>query len=156
MSDELNRLRDAIAWPETPDVSTTVLARLATEPEVPPARLPRRAPLRLRLGPIAPRLAWVLCALAVVLTGTVAAIPDARSAVLEFLGLKSAKIERREPRPGLGGGLDIGRKMSLEQARRTVSFKVLVPDLPRRRGVRRPRPAGRAARSTSSPPVRCS
>ena len=57
-----------------------------------------------------------------------AASPDARSAVLEWLGLKSVKIERREPtapppRPGkLGAGLGLGTPVTLGEARRSSPF----------------------------------
>lgn len=64
-----------IAWPETPDLA----ARLRLEPQ--------RAPQRAR---------WAAVAVALLLGG-LAAVEPARSAVLELLGLKSVRIERREP-----------------------------------------------------------
>jgi hypothetical protein len=73
--------------------------------------------------------------LSLLVAGT-AAIEPARSAVLEFLGLKSVRIERREPAappaptraPGaLGEDLGLGEAMSLEQARRRAGFTAAPP-----------------------------
>jgi hypothetical protein len=50
-----------------------------------------------------------------------AASPDARSDVLEWLGLKSVNIERREPRP-VDSGLQLGTPVTLEEARRRAPF----------------------------------
>lgn len=79
-----------VAWPETPDLA----ARLWFET--------RRAPRRAR---------WAALAVALVLGG-LAAVEPARSAVLELLGLKSVRIERREPTatptpPGADLGLGV-------------------------------------------------
>lgn len=74
---ELRALR--VEWPETPDLAAAVLPRLE----------PRRANRRRRGR-------WVAAAVALLLGG-VAAVEPARSAVLELLGLKSVRIERREP-----------------------------------------------------------
>jgi hypothetical protein len=52
---------------------------------------------------------------------TMAASPDARSAVLEFLGLKSVTIQREEPRP-TDSGLQLGTPVTLEEARRRAPF----------------------------------
>ncbi len=48
--------------------------------------------------------------------GTLAASPGARSAVLEWLGLKSVKIERTEPR--IGASLDLGPAIELPKGTR--------------------------------------
>jgi hypothetical protein len=113
---ELRALR--LEWPETPDVADVVAARLAE-----PARQPRRARPSWR-----PVLAYGLAAIAVAFAITMAASPDARSAVLEFLGLKSVEVERREPtapppQPGeLGSGLGLGTPVSLAEARERLPF----------------------------------
>lgn len=110
---ELSELR--VDWPETPELAGAVAARLAAP--APAARL------RLR-----PAFAYALAALAAVFAVTMAASPDARSAVLEFLRLRNVQIERREPsapspQPGrLGAGLGLGTPVSLEEARAEAPF----------------------------------
>jgi hypothetical protein len=120
-----------VEWPETPDLASAVLVRLEAEPAAaPPAR--RR--------PVVPRLAlaYGLAILVAALGVTMAVSPAARSAILEFLGLKGARIERREPtappppatRAPLGADLGLGRPRTLAQARADAGFAVLVPALP--------------------------
>jgi hypothetical protein len=105
-----------VEWPPTPDIAGGVAARLAAG-----APVPRRRAWR-------PALAYALAALAAAFALTMAVSPDARSAVLEFLGLESVKVERREPsapppRPGkLGSNLGLGRPATLAQARRRAPF----------------------------------
>src|SRR5215216_3363201 len=112
LHDELTAL--SVEWPATPDVAGAVAARLAAGEAV--AR-PRRRAWRPALAALAAGFALVM-----------AASPDARSAVLEWLGLKSVKIERREPtapppRPGkLGAGLGLGTPATLDEARRRFPF----------------------------------
>ena len=117
LHEELTAL--SVDWPATPDVAGAVAARL--EPPAPaPGRASRRRPLLV--------LSYGLAALAVAFGLTMAASPDARSALLEWLGLKSVKIERREPsapapRPGASGaGLGLGTPVTLDEARRRASF----------------------------------
>jgi len=109
-----------VEWPETPDLSGAVAARLAAAPA------PRR---RGRLLAWLDWPAWqVTVALGAVLVAVVMAVPPARSAVLDLLGFGSVRIERAEPRPSdFGSGLDLGTPTTLEQARREVEFPVLVP-----------------------------
>jgi hypothetical protein len=104
----------AVEWPETPDLFDGVLARL--DAPGPRARRPLR---RWR-----PALAYGIAAVAAAFVLTMAASPDARSAVLEWLGLKSVKIERREPKP-TDSGLRLGRPVTLAQARERVPFLAL-------------------------------
>jgi hypothetical protein len=123
---ELTELR--IEWPETPDLAEAVLARLAE-----PARPRRRPAWR-------PVLAYALAVLLAGFAITMAASPDARSAVLEWLGLKSVEVQRREPTappptPGtLGSGLGLGTPVSLAEARERSPFL----SLPTARGLGRP------------------
>jgi hypothetical protein len=96
-----------VEWPPTPDLAAAIRPRLE-----PHAR--RRFAL--------PRWRITLAGLAILLGG-VAAVEPARSAVLEFLGLKSVKIERREPvatpQPP-GTGLQLGRRVTQAKAETLV------------------------------------
>jgi hypothetical protein len=111
---ELSALR--VEWPDTPDLADGVLARLEA------------APARRRRPAWRPALAYALAALLAGFAITMAASPDARSAVLEWLGLKSVEVERREPtapppQPGtLGSGLGLGTPVSLQEARERSPF----------------------------------
>jgi hypothetical protein len=132
-----------VAWPPTPDIAGGVLARLESEGAEPasargadrprPWRRHRRdaTPGRRRLAPV---LAWTAAALLAALGITMAASPSARSAILEWLGLKSVKIERKaptatpQPRRGqLGEDLLLGDAVSPAEARRRAEFRVRVP-----------------------------
>ena len=115
---ELRELR--VEWPETPDLAAAVAVRLAAAPA--PASRPQRRWSWLD------RPAWQLgVAVTAALIAVVMAVPPARSAVLEFLGLRSVKIERREPQPSrFGSDLALGTPVTLERARER--FPVLVPE----------------------------
>jgi hypothetical protein len=116
-----------VAWPATPDLAAAVQARLEAEP----------TPRRRRLWPVrglVPTVAWAAAAVVAALAITMAASPSARSAILEWLGLKSVKIERKAPtatpvprRSQVGAELNLGQVMSLEQARRRAGFTLRVP-----------------------------
>jgi hypothetical protein len=72
----------------------------------------------------------VALAVFLVVTGTVfAAVPSARNAVLEFLHLRGATIERRERLPsGLRTGkLNLGPRTTLAAAERRLGFVPLLP-----------------------------
>jgi hypothetical protein len=136
VSDLERSLRELrVEWPATPDLAAAVRARIGAEGARAPAPA-RRAPLRRRLAwaPAHPALAAALAAL-LALAGAMA-VPPARSAILEALGLKGAKVERREPTATatpralsapLGKGLDLGRPVTLAQARRAAGFRIVVP-----------------------------
>ena len=89
-----------LAFPETPDLSERVLGRLALEPSEPRRR--RRA------------LVLVLAVLAVAVAAAMA-VPQARTAILEFFRLRGATVERVEtlPRvpPATETTLDLGRPL---------------------------------------------
>jgi hypothetical protein len=107
-----------VAWPATPDLASAVETRLEARPGG------RAAPIRARLR-VAP--AWAIAAAVVlVLAGGVMAVPPARSAVLEWLGIASVRIERAEP-PRYGADLQLGRAVTLEAARRDAGFPIGVP-----------------------------
>jgi hypothetical protein len=144
----LTQIGRELEWPETPDLSASVLARLevlppegsaaGTEPAPPgtePARRPRR---RSRLAGLLPprglRRALVLALVSLlVLSGAVfAAVPSVRDAVLEFIGLQGATVERREdlPPPPPIEPLELGTRTTLEAAPERLAFDPLVPEDP--------------------------
>jgi hypothetical protein len=100
LHDELLALR--ADWPDTPDLVEGVLAAPVTAPS------PRRPARRWRAVAAA-----LLAGLAVV-----AAVEPARSTVLEWLGLQSVKLERREPTARPGASLQLGDPVSAEEAAR--------------------------------------
>ena len=110
-------------WPPTPDIAGAVEARLRA-----PAPAPRRRAWR-------PALAYGVALVLVVFVAVMAASPDARSSVLEWLGLKSVRLERREPTarprsPGeLGSRLGLGTPATLAAARSRRPF-VSLPRAP--------------------------
>jgi hypothetical protein len=101
-----------IDWPETPDIAAAVSVRLVAPPR-------RRWLLA--------RPAWQLAVAAVALViAVVMAVPPTRAAVLDLLGLRSVRIEHREPRPStFGRRIAVGDPVTLAQARRR--FPVRVP-----------------------------
>jgi hypothetical protein len=114
-------------WPETPDLASSVMARLEAAP--PPA--PRRDRLVGLLPPRGLRRALVLAVVSLlVLSGAVlAAVPSVRDAVLEFIGLQGATVEQREdlpPAPPIEP-LDLGTRTTLEAADRRLAFDPLIP-----------------------------
>ena len=112
LEQELRELQ--IDWPQTPDIAGSLVL-------VPPPQ-PRRW--------ILARPAWQLAiAIAALVIAIVMAVPGTRAAVLDFLGISSVRIERHEPVvvPRFGSALQLGRPLTLEQARRRAGFPVLVP-----------------------------
>ena len=130
---------------------------LARSSRAAPAPCRRRAAWR-------PTLAYGLAALAAAFALTMAASPDARSAVLEWLGLeerpsRAARAVAPSPRPGmLGAGLGLGTPVTLDEARARLALPApagcggarpgRMRDLPRagkrRAGLRRARRLRRA------------
>lgn len=111
---DLQALALLVEWPDTPDVGPDVAARIA----VPPPR--RRAPRRLGLA-----LAVVLLAVAVAMV-----VPPARSAILDWLGIGSARIELVEELPPLtpSPGLEIlGDVVPLDEAEERAGFAIASP-----------------------------
>lgn len=112
---ELRDLALALDFPETPDLTGRVRARLAA----PPPRNRRRA------------LVLVLATLVVALCAALA-VPQARTAILDWLGLRGVSVERVPTQPtapvrpvdyGLGPLVD------LNEAQDRATFDVLVPDI---------------------------
>jgi hypothetical protein len=105
---------------------------LASFVELPPERDLAPA-VRARIGTRRPRPGKLVLALALVLVAIAVAfaVPPARSAILRWLGLGNARIEFVEtlpkvtPRPQL----DLGARVSLDEARNRVPYQVLTSDL---------------------------
>jgi hypothetical protein len=111
---ELRALAPLVEWPDAPDVSSAVAAGVTAPP-------PRRRPSR-RLGLA---LAVVLLALAVAL-----AVPPARTAIFDWLGIGSARIEFVDELPPLQLTAPVellGEPTSLADARRRAGFSVAPP-----------------------------
>jgi hypothetical protein len=122
----LSRLGEELVWPETPDMATSVMRRL-DEPAG-RAERPARRPFG---GLVGVRRTLALAAAALLLlAGTVfAAAPGVRDAVLDFFGLQGATVERREqlPTPPPERPLDLGKRMTLDDATERLGFRPLVP-----------------------------
>lgn len=116
---------DPATFPPTPDIAAAVADTV---------RMRGVRPRRRLLGwtPVAhPALAIAL--VVVVVLGALAAVEPVRSAVLDVLGLRGARIERREPviaRGGAGRKLDLGTRVGLGEARRRAGFTVVAPTRP--------------------------
>jgi hypothetical protein len=111
---ELRALAPLVEWPETPDVVPGI-AIPATAP--PPRRRPSRS-----LGLV---FAVVLLALAVAL-----AVPPARTAILDWLGIGSARIVHVDELPPLRPTVSLellGERTTLADARRRAGFPVAPP-----------------------------
>lgn len=116
----LARIGAEIDFPPTPDAAAVVERRLAAG-----AARPRRPRATRRT------LVLVLAALALAVGGALA-VPPARSAIFEWLGLRGATVERVERLPEVpvdaGARLELGRPVALEDARSRVDFPLLLPD----------------------------
>jgi hypothetical protein len=121
----LTHIGRELEWPETPDLASSVLARLEGAPS---PQAPRLAGL---LPPRRLRRALVLALVSLlVLSGAVfAAVPSVRDAVLEFIGLQGATVEQREQLPTAPPiePLDLGARTTLEAAGERLAFDPLVP-----------------------------
>ena len=117
----LSQLGRELDWPDTPELAPAVRARLA-EPS------PRRA-RRPLVGGMRRSLALALVLVLVLAAVAAAAVPTVRDAVLEFLGLQGATVERvaTQPTPPPERPLDLGRRTTLEAARGPLAFAPLLP-----------------------------
>jgi hypothetical protein len=111
---ELRALAVTVEFPPGPDLAAAVGERLRTRPSLARRRL---RPLVVALGALALALVAAL------------AVPPARSAILDLLGIGGATIERVEtqPRAPVDADLALGARVELADARRAVDFPVLVP-----------------------------
>lgn len=112
-------------FPPTPDLAAGVRGRLAQASAAPP----RRAERSVGLSRPRPALALGLALVAGV-AAALAASPDARSAVLELLGLQGARIERAEPTTTNDAPPLLGQRVTLAEAQRQAGFKPVLPALP--------------------------
>ena len=113
----LTQIGRELDYPETPDLTGAVRRRLAE------GRRPRswRRPLVIALAAL------------VVGIGAVLAVPQARSAVFDWLGIGAVTIRQVEGLPEVElatEDLGVGDRVSLEEARGRVNFPVRVPTLP--------------------------
>jgi hypothetical protein len=105
-------LREAIAFPATPDLATAAERVAAT----------RVRPARPRWRPLAIGFAVAL----VIAAGVLAFSPGARSAFLELFRLKGATISRVESLPQVEPvALDLGERVSRSEAERRVGFRIV-------------------------------
>jgi hypothetical protein len=114
----LTRLGSELDYPETPDLAGAVRRQLADSRR----ERSRRRPLIVALAVLA------------VAVGAVLAVPQARSEILDWLGIGAVNIRYVEGLPEVElatGDLGVGEKVSLEDARGRVDFPVRVPTLQR-------------------------
>jgi hypothetical protein len=114
LEQQLVALGRVLDVPEPPDVAPRVLAEIAA------ARRP--APKRRRL-------VLALAAVLVAALLAVLAIPDARSALLDFFQIGAERIELVDDLPEVSSPPDLelmlGNRVSLDEARRSASFDLL-------------------------------
>src|SRR5213592_935937 len=117
---QLALLGREVHYPATPPLAQAVAERLAAGG---PAGVPGRR--------ISPRrmLAIAIAAVLLLVGGAVAAVPATRNAVLDFVGLRGATVERVTTSPTAPGAarLDVGQRTSLAAARRSLAFRALIP-----------------------------
>ncbi|MGH2788885.1 MAG: hypothetical protein ACRDJV_13435 [Actinomycetota bacterium] len=117
-------LRDVAAhieWPPEPQLATRVRVRLAAGPAAAPS-------LWERFRPLLARPAFAVTITVVILCSVLIASESARVAVADFLGLDGVRVEFTKKLPeGVGSKLDLGEKVTLDDAQESVAFDVLVP-----------------------------
>jgi hypothetical protein len=109
-------------WPRTPDVASAVVDRIGGVTPVQRGDSHRWHAVGIR-RPLAVALAVLLLAAA-----TAAAVPAIRDPVLDWLGLRSVRIERvPQPLPeGPGSALALGEHTTLANARARLAFSPLL------------------------------
>lgn len=113
---QLRELGNALEVPAAPDLVAVVRARIGEEHA---PRLQVRRSLVLAIAALGLALAVAM------------AVPQARTAILEFLHISGASVERVPTLPSASvSGLDLGEPVSLEEAREAVSFEIAEPELP--------------------------
>jgi hypothetical protein len=107
----LRQLGGEVAFPPTPDLASAIRGHLD------------RPRFRHR------RVAIALVAVLIVAIGAVFAVPQARTAILDWLGLRNVSVVRVEKLPAVPahGNLDLGQRVTLDDAKRRAPW-LLVPD----------------------------
>ena len=107
----LRQLGGLVEFPPEPDLAGSVRRRLGEAPSR------RWAPRRIAL---------VALAVLVVAVGAAMVVPSARTAVLEWLGIKGVKVTRVEtlPKVSLLNDVGLGERVSLPEARRRAPWLV--------------------------------
>jgi hypothetical protein len=117
LEQRLRLLAAEAAWPATPDLAGAVVAALPSAPVATPRprlRLPRR------------RLALALVAAMLLLPAAALALPGPRHAILDALGLRHVRIERRAT-PPRAYDPKLGRLVSLARATHAGGFTATYP-----------------------------
>jgi hypothetical protein len=112
----LTRIGSELDYPEAPDLTGAVRRRLAEG----------RRPISWR------RPLVIALAVLAVAVGAVMAVPQARSEILDWLGIGAVKIRYVDDLPAVElatGDLGVGEQVSLEEARSRVMFPIRVPTL---------------------------
>jgi hypothetical protein len=111
---ELRSLAAVLELPPEPELAARVRTALGTA-------APRRRPRRL--------VAVAVAVLAVAI-GAALAVPDSRSAILRFFGLKGVSVIRVDELPKVGPGpLAFGERTTLGDAEKRLGFRALRPRL---------------------------
>jgi hypothetical protein len=113
----LRELGNALELPAAPDLVDVVRARLGEERE------PR---IRMRRS-----LVLAIAALGLALAAAMA-VPQARTAILEFLHIRGASVEKVQTLPAVSvpnASLNLGERVSFEEASEAVSFEIAQPEL---------------------------
>jgi hypothetical protein len=107
----LRQLGREVAFPPTPDLAPAIRGQLD------------RPRFRHR------RVAIALVSAVVVAIGAAFAVPQARTAILDWLGLRNVSVVRVEKLPAVPahGNLDLGQRVTLDAAKRRAPW-LLVPD----------------------------
>ena len=108
----LRQLGGEVAFPPTPDLASSIRERLERPPRV------WRRPVAIVLA------VAVVAAIAAVL-----AVPQSRSAILDWLGLRNVSVVRVDKLPAVPaqGRLDLGSRVTLDDAKREAPW-LLLPD----------------------------
>jgi len=121
---QLRQLGAEVEYPPTPQLAQSVAEHLADEGAE--SRRPR-----LSWQPLSTRAALLAVALVLVLAGSVvAAVPAARNALLDLVGLRGATVERVPALPDdveARLGIGLGRPTTLESAQSSLAFQPLLP-----------------------------
>lgn len=124
----MSTLGNEFEYPPTPDLATSVGARLRREEQ-------RPAPVSIwdRITALRDRPAVAALLAVILLSLVIAAVPPTRSAVADWLGIRGVVIVEQTATPSapLATGLNLGAPVTLADARDRADYRVRMPDLPR-------------------------